>query len=85
MNAPHRSSNSTDEEASWRPALHETVWDAAAKKVGEVMEASGPNYYLRPLGGGLEWVAVHIRPATQSELLSARVAAENKRARRGGL
>ncbi|MCX4882926.1 hypothetical protein [Streptomyces sp. NBC_00847] len=61
------------------------VYDPVARKVGELQDKAGPYVMLRPVGGGREWEAdpEQIRPATDSERLSAGVKAANVRAERG--
>ncbi|MEU6813133.1 hypothetical protein ABZ920_29960 [Streptomyces sp. NPDC046831] len=60
------------------------VRDTARDRVGVVMGHEGPCLRLRPLSGGREWEAdpAAVRPLTQAELLSARVAEANDRSRR---
>jgi len=67
------------------PAVGETVRDTARERVGVVMGHCGPYVQLRPLGGGREWDADPdaVRPVSQSELLSARVAEANYRSNKG--
>ncbi|WP_330177969.1 hypothetical protein OG875_17655 [Streptomyces sp. NBC_01498] len=59
----------------------DTVHDPVRDRVGVVMDHLGPNFQLRPLGGGREWDAdpARVRPPTPAELLSARVADVNTR------
>ena len=59
----------------------DTAYDPVRKCVGVVMDHLGPNFQLRPLGGGREWDAdpARVRPPTPAELLSARVADANTR------
>ncbi len=67
------------------PAVGTALVDSARGRVGEFRGASvgRGRYALRPIGGGLEWdVSVeHTRPATQEEIMSARVDIENARSR----
>ncbi|MGW0731317.1 hypothetical protein [Streptomyces sp. NPDC002851] len=66
-----------------RPPLGEIVRDEVSGRVGEVRGHEGPYVQLRPLGGGREWDAApaRLRPISQAELLSARVAGVNARSR----
>ncbi|GGR24795.1 hypothetical protein [Streptomyces netropsis] len=63
--------------------VHDTVRDCA----GIVMGHEGPRFQLRPLGGGVEWevAPVDIRPLSQVERLSARVAEANNRSTWGAV
>ncbi|MFI9309145.1 hypothetical protein [Streptomyces triculaminicus] len=45
------------EAPAYTPAVGELVWDAARKRVGEVMDHRWSRYQLRPPGGGIEWHA----------------------------
>ncbi|MBT2385677.1 hypothetical protein J7E86_19290 [Streptomyces sp. ISL-11] len=67
------------------PAVGTFVLDTRRDKVGEVMGHDGPYLQLRPPAGGREWDAEpgSVRPATQAELLSARVQAANRVSRWG--
>lgn len=66
-----------------RPTVGAYVMDARTGKVGIVMGHEGPYVQLRPYGGGREWDAAPegLRPATQSERLSAATAYANARSR----
>ncbi|GAA3068366.1 hypothetical protein FHS39_001960 [Streptomyces olivoverticillatus] len=44
-------------EAPYQPAVGDLVWDAASKRVGQVMDHRWSRYQLRPPGGGTEWHA----------------------------
>ncbi|WTE47073.1 hypothetical protein OH768_45215 [Streptomyces sp. NBC_01622] len=48
-------------------------------KIGYVMGHEGPYVQLRPPGGGVEWDAApeEVRPASETELLRARVSELN--------
>ncbi|KAB7846397.1 MULTISPECIES: hypothetical protein [Streptomyces] len=59
----------------YAPLIGELVWDAARKRVGEVMDHRWSLYQLRPPGGGIEW---HAMPE------SIRSLPEAARARYGG-
>lgn len=64
------------------PEIGDVMFDEATRKVGELMGHVGPNWQLRPIGGGREWDAPGpIRPATAAEKLSADVALANARSR----
>lgn len=65
-------------------AVGDAVRDIATDRVGRVMGREGPYVQLRPLAGGREWDAepAHLRPMSQSELLSALLAELNARSRR---
>ncbi|SFL60227.1 hypothetical protein SAMN05192584_12271 [Streptomyces pini] len=69
---------STDE-----PAKGDALYDEIRKTVGEFQDRDAAYYLLRPVGGGREWAALPevLRPATQAELLSARVKAANRAGR----
>ena len=49
------------------------VYDRDQECVGVVMDAHGQSVYLRPVGGGVEWVAdrARVRPATGAEVAAA--------------
>ncbi len=63
------------------PGIREPAIDTRRKRVGEVMDKAGSTCWIRPLGGGREWEASlkDVRPPTQDELLSAKVALTNHR------
>ncbi|PJF01551.1 hypothetical protein CUT44_02515 [Streptomyces carminius] len=67
------------------PVRGEVFYDEARGTVGEFQDRDAGCYFLRPVGGGREWTARPgaLRPATQAESLSARVAAANHAAGRG--
>jgi len=67
------------------PAIGETVRDTGSDRIGIVMDHQGTYVQLRPLGGGREWDAdpAHVKPISQSELLSARLAEVNARSKKG--
>lgn len=67
------------------PERGELVYDPVTRRVGEYQDKAGPYAMLRPVGGGREWEADpdRIRPATDSERLSAGVKAANERTGRG--
>lgn len=52
-------------------------------KIGYVMGRVGPDIQLRPPGGGVEWDVApkDVRPATETELLRARVTELNRAVR----
>ncbi|MFB7915502.1 hypothetical protein [Streptomyces sp. NPDC056061] len=56
-------------------------------RVGEFRGLAGPNWSLRPVGGGVEWEAgpEWVRALTPAERLSAENALRNLRSSRGGL
>ena len=66
------------------PDVGETVRDTGSNRIGVVMDHHGPYLQLRPLSGGREWDAdpAHVKPLSQPELLSARVAEANARSRK---
>nr|WP_171111533.1 MULTISPECIES: hypothetical protein [Streptomyces] len=68
---------------AYKPKLHETVEDTAARKVGKVMGFEGPYVQLRPIGGGREWDAKpeNLKPVPAREALSEGVAAASARSR----
>ncbi|WP_425824599.1 hypothetical protein [Streptomyces fractus] len=72
--------------SEYTPKRGDLVWDAAACRVGEVVDHVGPCWQLKPShGGGREWDARGpLRPATQAERLSASVALANARSQKGG-
>ncbi len=55
------------------------VVDTRDDRTGFVKGVKAGRLYLRAPGGGAEWQAlpVHVRPASESEALSARVADQN--------
>ncbi|MFJ9560232.1 hypothetical protein ACIRQQ_09345 [Streptomyces fuscichromogenes] len=59
------------------------LYDTVTDQVGEYQDQSGPYAILRPVGGGREWQAhpAMLRPATDSERISAGVRAANDRTR----
>ncbi|MEU5427451.1 hypothetical protein AB0H73_17875 [Streptomyces olivoreticuli] len=61
------------------PEIGTFVIDTRTDSVGQVMGHEGPRLQLRPPHGGREWEAEpdSTRPATDSELLSAKVKAAN--------
>ncbi|MEU5158811.1 hypothetical protein AB0G74_04265 [Streptomyces sp. NPDC020875] len=78
----------TDEHApDWRPEIGGNARDTARNKVGRVMDRTRGRYWLRPLGGGIEWdvPVTDLRPVTTAELLADAVAEANKRSGKGDL
>lgn len=69
--------------AAEEPAKGDVLYDEIRKTVGEFQDKEARYYLLRPIGGGREWTALPdvLRPATQAELLSARVKAANHASR----
>ncbi|MFF5129926.1 hypothetical protein ACFY41_23685 [Streptomyces syringium] len=69
------------------PEPGDLVHDTARDRAGIVMGREGPRFQLRPLGGGVEWEAApgSIRPLSQVEQLSARVAEANHRSTWGAV
>ncbi|MFJ8230719.1 hypothetical protein ACIQ9E_12285 [Streptomyces sp. NPDC094448] len=67
----------------WRPEIGGTARDTVRNKVGRVMDRTHTRYWLRPLGGGIEWdvPAADLRPVTASELLSTAVTEANERSK----
>ncbi|HEY8981134.1 MAG TPA: hypothetical protein VIU15_16275 [Streptomyces sp.] len=61
----------------------DVVRDTGRDSVGEVMGFVGPYVQVRPVGGGVEWDARPelLRPASEAEVLSARVAVAKGRSR----
>jgi len=61
----------------------DVVRDTGTDKVGEVMGFVGPYVQVRPVGGGVEWDARPelLRPVSEPEALSARVAVAKARPR----
>ncbi|WP_030569937.1 hypothetical protein [Streptomyces aureocirculatus] len=59
------------------PELHETVYDAKAKRSGEVMDTAWGTVQLRPLGGGTEWDAdpQDLSPTVSPERLASDLSA----------
>ncbi|MFI1044989.1 hypothetical protein ACH4U3_04110 [Streptomyces griseoruber] len=77
-----RPTSAAEDTDTYKPESGDLVWDANARKVGQVMGHVGPYWQLRPVGGGCEWDAsAPLRPATASERLSAGVALANARSR----
>ncbi|QDY77378.1 hypothetical protein [Streptomyces qinzhouensis] len=77
---------STDEPATpWQPQIGETVRDTVGKRVGRVVDRTYGRYWLRPLGGGIEWdvPAADLLPVTAADLLSTAVAEANERSSNG--
>lgn len=68
------------------PHLHDLLYDARVDRVGEFRGRSGPYWSLRPVCGGAAWEAKpeNVRPATQTERLSAAIATANARTRSRG-
>jgi hypothetical protein len=60
--------------------------DTLHDRVGEFRDLRVETVYLRPLGGGREWVVErqYVREASDSERMRASVAAKNERSRNGG-
>ncbi|MFE3094360.1 hypothetical protein ACFXG1_11085 [Streptomyces sp. NPDC059248] len=77
---------STDE-TTWQPTVGGTARDVVRKKVGRVMDRTYGRYWLRPIGGGIEWdaPAADLRPVTTAELLADAVAEVNERSSKGAL
>ena len=69
------------------PAVGEWVVDTRDDRTAFVKLVVDGRLYLRCPGGGIEWQAMpaHVRPATESEELSARVAERNAQSRQGRL
>ncbi len=72
-----------DHGAGPRPAVGSLVRDTRRQTIGVVMGQVGPNYQLRPPGGGCEWDAApgDIRPLSPTEALTAKVAEANRQSR----
>jgi hypothetical protein len=68
------------------PTVGAWVVDTRNDRVAVVTDVLLGRLYLRKLCGGVEWDAMpaHVRPATEQERLSARVAEANLRSRIGG-
>lgn len=58
------------------PGVGTLVYDAAADRIGEVRDSDRrrQKYWLRPPGGGIEWIAAlgSLRPADRSDEAPAR-------------
>ena len=69
------------------PAIGSWVVDTRMERTAVVSDVISGRLYLRRPGGGVEWDAMpaHVRPATEQEQLSARVAEANQRSRFGGV
>lgn len=69
------------------PAVGPWIVDTRTDHVAIVAGVPLGRLYLRRPGGGVEWEAmpVQVRPATEHEQLSAKVAEANLRSRAGGL
>jgi hypothetical protein len=67
------------------PSVGSMVEDTRLRLVGVVMGHVGPNYQLRPPGGGREWDAdpCDLRLLTAQEALSAKVREVNRESRQG--
>ncbi|MFE0421532.1 hypothetical protein [Streptomyces sp. NPDC058953] len=78
---------STDETNPWVPEIGGTARDAVRNKVGRVMDRTYGRYWLRPIGGGIEWdvPTADLRPVTTAELLADAVAEVNQRSSGGTL
>lgn len=52
------------------PPVGALLVDTASRAVGEFRDAMGGKIYLRPIGGGREWLASpeNVRPATSADL-----------------
>ncbi|MDT0450755.1 hypothetical protein [Streptomyces hesseae] len=61
------------------------VYDTHRDRVGQVTGHEGPRLQLRPPAGGCEWEAepTAVRPASDTERLSAKLAVVNSRGRWG--
>ncbi|CAM5545316.1 hypothetical protein [Streptomyces abikoensis] len=68
-----------------RPAIGAFVVDKSDGSVGQVMRNGGSQLLLRALSGGSDWEVdpFSVRPATEAELLSAKVQAANTASRWG--
>lgn len=78
----------TDESGRMSPYLphsRELVTDTATGRVGEFQAVLENVYWMRPIGGGIEYTADPrtVRPATYEEVLTAKVALANRRSRQG--
>ncbi|MFE0420919.1 hypothetical protein [Streptomyces sp. NPDC058953] len=71
----------------WMPEIGGNARDATRNKVGRVMDRTYGRYWLRPIGGGIEWdvPVADLRPVTASDLLSEAVAEVNERSGKGNL
>lgn len=67
------------------PAVGSWVVDTRTDRIAVVLDVLFGRVYLRRAGGGVEWEAMpaHVRPATEREELSARVAEANLQSRSG--
>ncbi|MEU3598914.1 hypothetical protein ABZ714_16280 [Streptomyces sp. NPDC006798] len=79
-----RTDNNTPD---WTPQIGGNARDATRDKVGRVMDRTYGRYWLRPIGGGIEWdvPAADLRPVTTAELLAEAVAEANERSSKGDL
>ncbi|MEU5160485.1 hypothetical protein AB0G74_12860 [Streptomyces sp. NPDC020875] len=71
----------------WTPQIGGNARDTTRNKVGRVMDRTHGRYWLRPIGGGIEWTvpAADLCPVTTAELLAEAVAEANKRSGQGDL
>ncbi|TKA04751.1 hypothetical protein FCI23_34820 [Actinacidiphila oryziradicis] len=81
--APGANAEGEPKGTPYSPAVGAVSVDAKRNRVGRVMGRTETRVWLRPIGGGREWVAVlaDLRPASDKESLSARVAGANARSR----
>ena len=68
------------------PEIGAVIVDTRTDRTAVVTDVKAGRLYLRPPGWGEEWEAMpaHVRPATDHERLSARVAEQNLRSRMRG-
>lgn len=67
------------------PNVGAWVVDTRTDRMAIVLDVLFGRLYLRRPGGGVEWEAmpVHVRPATEHEVLSAQVVEVNRRSSEG--
>jgi hypothetical protein len=67
---------------TWTPQEGDIVIDLSRGSTAEFWGTDRGHHWLRPLGGGREWQSDHIRPATQPEVIQARLSFQNARSSR---
>lgn len=66
-----------------RPDVGDVMMDTLHDRLGEYRDETTESVYLRPVGGGREWLVGrgYVRPATAEEAVRAKVRVENERSR----
>ncbi len=74
----HEQTEATAPAEHWRPAFREIVIDNHSQKPAECMGREDDVWWLRPVGGGIEWPAESVRQATSDEVLQAKLSVRNR-------